>query len=340
VCGIQLHDEVNDHSAEVKAGLVINATGAWADGLRGQVGQPPRLRRLRGSHLIFPREKLPIDENISFLHPYDRRPVFAFPWEGVTLIGTTDVDHQDPMATNPVISSSEADYLMEGANEIFGCLGLHLSDAQAATSGVRSVLDTGKSDPSKEARDEILWDENGLITITGGKLTMYQRMARRTLRFARKYLPADTDLRIKSRALDCIELHTQNAFSALDHLSTAAKQRLIGRYGNLAPQLAESFPIADFQSIAETSTLWSELRWAAQEEQVVHLEDLLLRRTRLGIILPDGAADYLPQIRHICQPLLRWNNEHWLIEELAYRNLWRSSYSLPQQELYREPALG
>ncbi len=97
--------------------------------------------------------------------------------------------------------------------------------------------------------------------------------------------------------------------------------------------------MAEFNTIADTSTLWSELHWAAQEEQVVHLEDLLLRRTRLGIILPDGAADYLPYIRRICQPLLRWNDEHWQVEELAYRNLWRSSYSLPQQELVREPVL-
>ena len=93
VCGVQVHDAAGDRSAEVQASVVINATGAWADNLRSHVGKGPRLRHLRGSHLIFPREKLPVNKVISFLHPADRRPVFAFPWEGVTLVGTTDVDH-------------------------------------------------------------------------------------------------------------------------------------------------------------------------------------------------------------------------------------------------------
>lgn len=337
VSGIQLKDMAGDHSVEIKAGLVINATGAWADVLRGQVGKSPKLRLLRGSHLVFPKEKLPINENISFLHPYDRRPVFAFPWEGVTLVGTTDVDHQDPMSTDPVISSEEVNYLLAGANEIFGCLGLTLSDLQATMSGVRSVLDTGKTDPSKEARDEILWDENGLVTITGGKLTMYQHMARRTLRFARQYLPPETDFKRKSRALDRIDTQTLEAFSSLNQLSPIARLRLIGRYGNRAPCMVAQIQGDQYYPVANTATLWAELQWAAQEEQVVHLEDLLLRRTRLGIILPHGAADYLPHIRRICQPLLKWNNDYWEKEEWAYRRLWQQSYSLPQPIIIKEP---
>src|SRR5512145_1412598 len=96
VCGVQLRDQAANRTAEVMAPVVVNATGAWADELRGTLGQPRRLRQLCGSHLIFPREKLPVNKVISFLHPVDRRPVFAFPWEGVTLIGTTDVDYREP----------------------------------------------------------------------------------------------------------------------------------------------------------------------------------------------------------------------------------------------------
>ena len=90
------------------APVVINATGAWADDLRAQVGGPRRLRRLRGSHLVFPFSRLPLTRAVSVLHPATGRPVFAVPWEGVTLIGTTDVDHTQASMSEPAIDAAEA----------------------------------------------------------------------------------------------------------------------------------------------------------------------------------------------------------------------------------------
>ena len=81
---------------------MINATGAWADELRGKIGERARLRRLRGSHLILPASRVPLTRSVSFLHPADDRPVFAYPWEGVILVGTTDVDLDEPLRTDPV----------------------------------------------------------------------------------------------------------------------------------------------------------------------------------------------------------------------------------------------
>ena len=90
----------SDRSIEVQARSVINATGAWADELRSRVGGESRLRILRGSHLFFPSKRLPLARAVSFWHPRDQRPVFIFPWEGVTLVGTTDVDHRADPSTN------------------------------------------------------------------------------------------------------------------------------------------------------------------------------------------------------------------------------------------------
>jgi len=97
VTGVRLHDVVEERTATVTGRVVINATGAWADQLRGEVGAESRIRPLRGSHLIFPAWRLPMAQALSFLHPVDRRPVFIFPWEGITLVGTTDVDHDQPL---------------------------------------------------------------------------------------------------------------------------------------------------------------------------------------------------------------------------------------------------
>jgi glycerol-3-phosphate dehydrogenase len=84
------------------------------------------------------------------------------------------------------------------------------------------------------------------------------------------------------------------------------------------------------EPVGGTETLWAELRWAARAEAVAHLEDLLLRRVRLGHLLPKGGAEFLPRIRAICQPELGWDDRRWTSEEAAYLELWRCCYSLPE----------
>jgi glycerol-3-phosphate dehydrogenase len=330
VCGVQVKDALTGTEKEVRAGLVINASGAWADELRGKIGKPPRLRLLRGSHLIFTRERVPLDDAISFLHPVDHRPVFAFSWEGATLVGTTDVDHDHPMSTDPWISPQETDYLMQAANHIFDCLNLTTDDVLSTFAGIRSVLDTGKADPSKEARDEILWDEDGLITITGGKLTMFSHMAQRTLRFTQKYLPEKIKIDKDKRALDLVNGHKFKSILDYPGLSAEQKIRLLGRYSHNTPNLILSSHGKDFEKIHETPTLWAELKWAARHEQVIHLEDLLLRRTRIGSLFRKGGLPIMQQIRELCQPQLGWDDSRWQTEVLAYQQLYSQSYSLSQ----------
>ncbi len=114
VVGAQIRDTALDSGEviAVHASVVVNATGAWADRLREQVGGVRRIRPLRGSHLIFPSWRLPVIQALSFLHPFDSRPVFIFPWEGATLVGTTDVDHDRELDDEPVIAPGEVAYLM------------------------------------------------------------------------------------------------------------------------------------------------------------------------------------------------------------------------------------
>src|SRR5512138_2466870 len=103
VCGVTLRDTSGEaeRETEITAKVVINATGTWADELRGKIQQKPRLRPLRGSHLVFPFQRLPLTRAVSFLHPRDGRPVFAIPWEGAVLFGTTDVVHGPQLQREP-----------------------------------------------------------------------------------------------------------------------------------------------------------------------------------------------------------------------------------------------
>ncbi len=181
VCGVAVRDVVTGRTMEVEAQVVINAAGAWTDRVRSWTGAPPRLRRLRGSHLVFPRWRFPLFQAVGFSHPRDGRLVYAFPWEQVTLVGTTDVDHDQPLDREPRMSQSEGEYLLEGIGKAFPSLELTAEDVMSTFSGVRPVVGTGRRDPSREPRDHVVWAEDGMVTVAGGKLTTFSLLARDAL---------------------------------------------------------------------------------------------------------------------------------------------------------------
>lgn len=328
VSGAMLRDEVSGQEREVRARLVINATGAWADRLREQVGGEARIRPLRGSHLIFPSWRFPAAQAVSFLHPIDRRPVFVFPWEGATLVGTTDVDYDADLNREPGISGAEVAYLMAAVEAEFPSLHLNLEDVLSTYAGVRPVIGTGQADPSKESREHVVWQENGLLTVTGGKLTTFRLIARDALKSARQRLPEMPDLPGDLPVLNKIDLPLPEGIA----LEQSDWRRLLGRYGADAPKVAEAAQADELTRIPGTHTLWAELRWAARAEAVIHLEDLLLRRVRIGLLLPNGGAELLARIREICQAELGWDDARWESEQNAYLELARTCYNLPARE--------
>ena len=326
VTGVRLRDRESARSTEVRATVVVNATGAWADELRAELGAPRRIRPLRGSHITFPAWRFPLAQAVTVPHPRDGRPVFFIPWEGATLIGTTDVDHALPLDHEPAVAADELHYLFAVIESEFPSLGLTPKDVMASFSGVRPVINTGKADPSRESRDHAVWDEDGLLTVTGGKLTTFRLMALDALKAARHRLPALRVRRAGARAFDPVEPDLPGAASALDD---DARRRLVGRYGAEARALVAAARPEELAAIPGTRSLWAELRWAARAEGVVHLEDLLLRRVRLGLLLPDGARDVLPDARKICQAELGWDDARWERETDAYLRSWRACYSVP-----------
>lgn len=329
VYGLMLRDQLTNQTASVTARVVISATGAWADQLRGQVGGEARIRPLRGSHLVFPNWRLPVAQAISFLHPIDQRPVMIFPWEGVTLVGTTDVDHARTLDKEPCISPDETAYLLAAVESQFPSLGITLGDVVAAFAGVRPVIGSGKEDPSEESRDHVVWVENGLLTVTGGKMTTFRLIALDALKEVHHLLPDLPELADNLPVLNPVDV----ALPGGEQLPEEARRRLLGRYGAAAPALVAAAQAGELDIIPGTQTLWAELRWAARAEAVSHLDDLLLRRVRLGILLAEGGAALLPRIRAICQMELGWDDGRWQAEQAAYLALVRGCYSVPDAAL-------
>lgn len=304
-------------TAEIEAKVVINATGAWADDLRRQLGQEKRLRRIRGSHLTFSALRLPLPEAVCLLHPRDQRAVFALPWEGVTIFGTTDVDH-GALDDEPAISQAETEYLLEAVNKAFPASELTDKDILSTWSGVRPVIDTGKSDPSKESREHAIWNEDGLYTITGGKLTTFAVMARDALTAAQQELG---ELVERTRILEPNAEHVDWP----EAIGGNERIRLLGRFGAEVGEIASDRDGS--RHIDGSIMLWSELRHAARSEGVVVLADLLLRRVRLGLVLPNGGLDLVDEIRRVVQPELGWDDPTWEAELARYQNTWKKAYS-------------
>jgi glycerol-3-phosphate dehydrogenase len=324
VCGATLACAADGREYAVRAKVVIDATGAWSGTLHGQ---GPRLRPLRGSHLILPAWRLPLARAVSLMHPHDGRPVFAFPWEGATLVGTTDVDHLDGMEREARITRAEVDYLMAALQAQFPHLQLTDNDIVSTYAGVRPVI-AGKEGgaPSQEGREHVAWSSPGLVAIAGGKLTTFRAIALDALRLAKAQLPGWND------PLDACAVFAPVPQPGAPHVDASLLRRLHGRHGACTAAMLDAARPGELERIPGTDTAWAELRWAARCEAVRHLDDLLLRRTRLGLLLRDGGAAHMDRIRAICQPELGWNDAHWAREEAAYRAHWTTHHGLPHED--------
>ncbi len=322
VAGVRLLDEISGERFDAHASVVVSATGAWTDRLREQMGQAAVIRPLRGSHLVVPAWRLPVSCSLTLMHPDDRRPLFIFPWEGTTVIGTTDLDHTDSIDEEARISDAEIDYLLAAVRHVFPSAELSRADIRSSWSGVRPIVRGNAKTPSKESREHVVWDDQGLISVAGGKLTTFRLIALDVLNAAAPYLSQQPQ-----RPEDERIFAATPALPRPPGMRTRVWQRLQGHYGRDLPALlARAEGLAPIDG---TRTVRAELAWAAANESVLHLDDLLLRRTRLGLLLDNGGEDFLPEIRQICQPLLGWNDDRWQQEVTRYRAIWQRHYSIP-----------
>jgi glycerol-3-phosphate dehydrogenase len=322
ICGVFLEDAESRETVCVRTRLVINATGVWAETLHPSPEKNRHIRPLRGSHLIFPGKSIPIETAVSFFSPSDGRAQFAVPWEGAVLVGTTDLDHSTPLSQEPAATQAEVAYLLEGVNSIFPSLGLKLTDAVSSIAGVRPVVSEGKVSADKESREHVIWKDRGLVTVTGGKLTTFKVLAEDALVAARDYLPGK---RLPVPSDPNFESWVPEAAPA--RLPVEAHQRLWGRYGKETSAMLANAPAEHLQVIPGTHTIWAELPHVAAHEKIRHLDDLLLRRVRIGLLLPEGGKAHLDQIRELCQPVMSWSNAVWDKEIEDYLRMWSKCYS-------------
>jgi glycerol-3-phosphate dehydrogenase len=180
IFGVEAHDLLGDQRFEVRARAIVNATGPWSDALRAEAlgGRArPLLRPTKGVHVVVDRASLPVQHAVVLTHPGDGRVLFAIPWGERTYVGTTDTDWAgDPAEV--AADRADVDYLLAAAAHFFPDHGLTPADVIATWAGLRPLIGqagVGESQVSREHHVEI--EPDGMITIAGGKLTTYRRMA-------------------------------------------------------------------------------------------------------------------------------------------------------------------
>jgi glycerol-3-phosphate dehydrogenase len=286
--GVLARDGIGGGEFELRADNVVNATGVWADQIRpGELyaeEEMPIIRPSRGTHVTLSREALPVDAG-AIVPAGEGRTIFVLPWLGRTLVGTTDNDYEGPLEHIPP-SGEDVDYLLEACNDFFGS-SLSRENLTGAYAGVRPLISTG--DPKKSVdisrKAELYETSSGLVTITGGKLTTWRRMAK---------LAVDRIVEREGRDAPCrteeIPLGMPAADGELPDVEGVDEDsyaHLAGRYGHAAVdvlELAASDPGLARRISPELPDLVAEATFAARREQVRSLADVLLRRTRLGLL--------------------------------------------------------
>jgi glycerol-3-phosphate dehydrogenase len=286
--GVEVSDSESGERFQVRAANVVNATGVWADELRPQElheeAELPRIRPSRGTHITIRHEDLPLVGG-AIVPAGSGRSIFALPWLGHTLVGTTDNDYEGTL-DHIKPSEEDVDYLLDAVNAFFAS-SLTPGDLTGAFAGVRPLISTG--DPKKSVdisrKAELYETSSGMITITGGKLTTWRRMAKMTVdrlveRDARD-APCRTHEIPLGQAIDADEL------PRVEGVPESSYQPLASRYGHAAHDVlalaAERGELAQ-PIVSGLPDLLAEVALAARHEQARSIGDVLLRRTRLGLL--------------------------------------------------------
>ena len=294
VAGVKFTDEVFGDEYSVSSKYVINAAGPWVDELRSvnQSKKGKRLHLTKGVHLVFPKEKLPVKQSVYFDIP-DGRMMFAIPRGKVTYIGTTDTNFnldKDHVSTD----IADAIYLVSAVNNMFPDIELELDDIISSWAGLRPLIhEEGKSASELSRKDEIFTSDTGLVSIAGGKLTGYRKMAERTVNRIAKKMEEDHDVKLEPCTTDKIPL-CGNDFKKFKHVKKYIGQiqerlqadgftkydawYLVTTYGKQTESILELYAKIKGDKSMERM-IRAEAQFAIAHEMALNPLDFFIRRT-------------------------------------------------------------
>ena len=310
--GAQVVDEINKREIEVRAKIVVNATGVWVDNVlkMDEQAHQPIIRPTKGVHLVIPRARLSSLHAVVFSVPRDGRHMFLIPWGDFTLIGTTDTDHEGDR-DDPATDLEDVEYLLEAIHHTFPGAQVQHDDVISTWAGLRPLV-SAPGNPSALSRQHVIVESpSGLITIAGGKLTIQRLMAEQVTDLVQKNLAKGWSIHAGSdcRTREPLE-GAQIEPVRVSGVDGAVGGHLVDTYGGDATWVlayAEENPLLGDRIVPELSYIMAETLYAVQHEMALTLCDVLIRRTHVIYETEDGGIEQARTVAELIAPRLGWD---------------------------------
>lgn len=338
VIGVKAVDVLSEKSEIIRAKKVVNAAGPWVDTLRelDRSKKGKYLHLTKGVHIVVDQSRFPLKQAVYFDTKDDGRMMFAIPRDGKTYVGTTDTYYNDDLV-NPRMTVADRDYIIDAVNYMFPTVQLTSDDVESCWSGLRPLIhEEGRSASEISRKDEIFFSDTGLISIAGGKLTGYRKMAERIVNIVAKELgnnqPCTTD-KIKLSGGDMGG--SKDFPSFLDRktkegqdlgLTESEARKLAYLYGTNVEKVFDIIQTQEDEAkrYGFTKAVFASLVYGIEEEMAVTATDFFNRRTGAIFFNIDWVREWQEPVLLYMKNRFRWNFEQFqahkqkMKEELEY----------------------
>lgn len=350
VAGVVMQDVLSNKKVTIKSKYVVSAAGPWVDELRSinKSKKGKRLHLTKGVHLVFPFEKLPVKQSLYFDIP-DGRMMFAIPRGKITYVGTTDTNYnldKDDIRTD----LADAIYLISAVNNMFPDIELEMDDIISSWAGVRPLIhEEGKSASELSRKDEIFTSDSGLISIAGGKLTGYRKMAERVVNRITNKLEEDYDIKTKECSTDGIPL-CGNGFRKFKHVKKYIEEvcarieidgfshydawYLVTTYGKQTERILQDYKTFKNNDNA-LRLIRAELKFCVEHEMVANPMDFFIRRTGRLYFDIDSVRNYLKPVLEDLQKFYGYDDTQKVAfkEKMEHELELHSNFSLEREQV-------
>lgn len=340
VCGAAAADQLTGKIHEIRAEKVINAAGPWVDSIREKDGsrKGKTLRLTKGVHLVIDQSKFPLKQAVYFDTP-DKRMVFAIPRNGKTYVGTTDTFYDsDPV--NPKMTASDRTYIINAINFMFPSVKITENDIESSWAGVRPLIWEEGKDPSEISRKDEIWEsDTGLLTIAGGKLTGYRKMAETIVDMLAEKFKQESNRTFNSSITKTLPISGGNVGGSSKFrefigfqtekgtnigLSAEQSKHLVNMYGSNVGIIFNMIEAdrSEAENYGLPIVLWAKLKYAIEHEMAAAPVDFFNRRTGALLFDIESVREYQRQVISYMTDAFKWDKaaersfENQLNEEL------------------------
>ncbi len=315
VVGVRAHDTLSGEIIEIRARVVVNATGVWTDTLTqlDDPRLPKRMRPTKGIHLIVPRARHEIGSDCAVAFPSltNGRLLFAIPWGKFQIIGTTDTDYQEDY-DRVYADATDVDYVIAATNHAFPQTPITRADVISTYAGLRPLIAQAGKSASQTSREHEIWiTPSGLVSIAGGKLTTYRSMAEQCVNVVARQLRDQFNIVAQKPCLTAKVPIVRDDVPIPPHsLPAEVVAHLQHRYG---PALGRVIQIAQRdQKLAcpiydDLPYIWAEVQYAIEEEMALTIADVLERRLHVLTEARDHGLAVAPRVGQMLGEFLGWD---------------------------------